>query len=192
MKTDAPLAGLRAVIARPAARVALDATDLGLLRLLASDARVSQRQLAHQLGVSAPTVADRMNRLERSGVIRGYSVEVDWDAVGYGLKAYLSVTTAQGFDIGDIMRRLWDIAEVEDVALVAGRFDLLVRIRVRDEAHLRALLIDQIWTVAGLAGTETLLGMAEMPAKAFTRGLIDAITCRHLAVQSSNEEGVLP
>jgi Lrp/AsnC family transcriptional regulator for asnA, asnC and gidA len=175
VKVDAPLARLRPVIAKPAAHVQVDATDLALLRLLAGDARISQRQLAQKLGISAPTVGDRMSRLERNGVIRRYGVEIDWDAIGYGLKVYLSVTTTGGFDIGVIMRRLWEIAEVEDLTLVAGRLDLIARLRVRDHAHLRAILLDQIWTIPGMAGTETLISMAEMPAKAFTAGLLDVM-----------------
>lgn len=175
MKVDAPLARLRSVIAQPAERVPVDTTDLALLRLLATDSRISQRQLAQKLGISAPTVGDRMSRLERNGVIRRYGVEIGWDSIGYGLKVYLSVTTADGFDIGVIMRRLWEIAEVEDVTLVAGRLDLIARLRVRDHAHVRAVLLDQIWTIPGMAGTETLFSMAEMPAKAFTAGLLDVM-----------------
>lgn len=175
MKVDAPLARLRSVIAKPAERVQVDATDLALLRLLASDARLSQRQLAQKLGISAPTVGDRMSRLERNGVIRRYGVEIDWESIGYGLTVYLSVTTAGGFDIGVIMARLWEIAEVEDLTLVAGRLDLIARLRVRDHAHVRAVLLDQIWTIPGMAGTETLISMAEMPAKAFTAGLLDVM-----------------
>jgi Lrp/AsnC family leucine-responsive transcriptional regulator len=173
--TDAPLARLRAVAAPPVTPVSLDATDLALLRLLADDARISQRQLAQRLGVSAPTVGDRMARLERNGVIRGYGVDIDWEAIGYGLKVYLSVTVATGFDVGEMMRRLWAIPEVEDVTLVTGRLDLIAQLRARDHAHLRALLVDQVWTISGMAGTETLIGMADMPAKPFAAGLLDAM-----------------
>jgi Lrp/AsnC family leucine-responsive transcriptional regulator len=173
--TDAPLAGLRAIAAPPALPVSVDSTDLALLRLLAGDARISQRQLAQRLGVSAPTVGDRMARLERNGVIRSYGVDIDWESIGYGLKVYLSVTVASGFDVGEMMRRLWAIAEVEDVTLVTGRLDLIARLRARDHAHLRALLVDQVWTIPGMAGTETLIGMADMPTKPFASGLLDAM-----------------
>ena len=61
----APLSGLVDVVARPARPVALDAVDLDLLRLLASDARMSQRRLARDLGMSPPAVGERIARLER-------------------------------------------------------------------------------------------------------------------------------
>lgn len=175
VKVDAPRATIGLVADHRAPRVALDATDLALLRLLASNVRLSRRKFAQELHISAPTVGERIARLERKGVIRSYSVDIDWNAVGYGLKVFLSVTAADGFDIGEIMAGLWKIAEVEDVTLVTGNFDMLVRLRVRDADHLRTLLMGDIWMIPGLARTETLIGIAEMPPKPFTTGLIDAI-----------------
>ena len=80
---SAPLARLSEVCSKAAPRVELDDLDLALLRALAADARQSQRALARQIEMSPPAVADRLARLERSGVIRGYRVEVDWAALGY-------------------------------------------------------------------------------------------------------------
>jgi Lrp/AsnC family leucine-responsive transcriptional regulator len=174
-RLDASLAGLAKVAAKPRAAVPLDDIDLALLRHLAEHARISQRRLAARLGVSAPTVSERMSRLERSGVIRGYSAQIDWDAVGYGVSVYLSVTAAAGYDTAEIMRSLWEIAEVEDVMIVTGSLDMLAKLRVRDHGHLRTLLMERIWQIPGMQRTETLIGMAEMPPKNFAAGLLDHI-----------------
>lgn len=165
--TGSSLAGLAELASPPRPAVPLDDVDLRLLKLLTLDSRTSQRQLAAQLGVSAPTVGERMSRLERLGVIRGYSVDVDWEALGFGMLVYLSVTVVPGESIADVMRRMWDITEVEEVTVVTGSLDMLVRVRVRDHAHLRSLLINDIWQLTGLQGTETMTGMAEMPPKDF-------------------------
>ena len=74
----------------------MDDFDLALLRALAADARQSQRALARQIEMSPPAVADRLARLERSGAIRGYRVDVDWAALGYPVVVYLAVTAAAG------------------------------------------------------------------------------------------------
>ena len=68
----APLAKLAEVSAPPRPEVEVDDFDLALLRALAADSRQSQRALARQIEMSPPAVADRLARLERSGVIRGY------------------------------------------------------------------------------------------------------------------------
>ncbi len=153
--------------------VPLDDIDLALIRMLCRDSRTSQRQLARQLGVSAPTVGERIARLERVGVLRGYTVLLDWEALGYGVRVYLSVTAGDGFDVAAIMKSLWAIPEVEDVSIVTGSMDMVVRMRVRDHAHLRALLLDHVWQIQGMQRTETHIAMAEMPAKDYAALLLD-------------------
>jgi Lrp/AsnC family leucine-responsive transcriptional regulator len=160
------------VAASAVASVPLDELDIALLQELSSDGRASQRSLAATLGVSTPTIGERMARLEKSGVISGYAAQIDWGAVGFTETVYLSVTAEAGYDVADIMRSLWAIPEVQDVNLVTGELDLLVRLRVRDNTHLRSVLMDSVWQLAGMQGTSTLLSVAEMPRKNFARALL--------------------
>lgn len=169
---DAPLAGLVHLSPAPAAPVPLDDVDLALLRLLAQDARTSQRSLARKLGMSPPAIGDRLARLERTGVIRGYSVVVDWAAAGFPVVVYLAITTAQGHDLGPVMAEVGRLAEVETVTIVTGDLDLLVRLRVRDYTHLRAVLLEKVWQISGVQRTETYLSIAEGPPKNFVAELV--------------------
>ncbi|MFK0007696.1 Lrp/AsnC family transcriptional regulator [Paenarthrobacter sp. NPDC090520] len=171
-REGASLAGVRRVTAPTVTPTPLDELDLALLKELVTDARASQRTLAATLGVSAPTIGERMARLERTGVIRGYSAQVNWSAVGFTEIVFLSVTASEGSDVAEIMAQLWEIPEVQDVNLVTGNLDLLVRLRVRDNNHLKALLMDKIWQIAGTQGTSTMMTVAEMPPKAFAQDLI--------------------
>jgi DNA-binding Lrp family transcriptional regulator len=169
------LSGLASTAIQPRQAVPLDDLDLRLLTLLSQDCRSSQRQLAGQLGISAPTVGERMGRLERAGVIRSYSVQVDWEALGYGMSVWLSVSAAPGHDLAEVMRVLWDVTEVEEVSAVTGSLDLLVRVRVRDHAHMRSLLLNELWHVPGLQGTETMVALAEMAPKPFLTDILEQL-----------------
>lgn len=166
-----PLAELSSVVGTPLQPVPLDNVDRRLLALLAADARFSRRQLGRALNMSAPAVGARLSRLEQAGVIRGYSVDIDWAAAGYPLQAYLAITATA--NLGAVLRAFHAIPEVEDVAVVAGSMDLLARVRLRDHAHLRTLMFDQVWKIPGVTRTETFLSLAEMPAKQFARQLIE-------------------
>jgi Lrp/AsnC family leucine-responsive transcriptional regulator len=166
-----PLAELGTVVGTPLPAVQLDRVDRRLLALLAADARISQRKLGRELNMSAPAVGVRLARLERAGVIRNYTVDIDWAAAGYPLLAYLAITATA--NLGGVLRAFHALPEVEDVAVVAGSMDLLARLRLRDHAHLRALMFEQVWKIPGVQRTETFLGLAEMPAKQFTRLLIE-------------------
>ncbi len=168
---DAPLSGLVNVAGSPPTTVALDDVDRRLLRLLAQDARVSQRRLARELRMSPPAIGERIARLERAGVIRGYRVDVDWSALGY-VTVYLAVTAIQGADQSRIMTDLHRLPEVQDVLVVTGSMDMLTRLRLRDHTHLRKFLLEHVWQVPGIQRTETFLSLAEMPSKEFSVDLL--------------------
>ncbi|RSM76775.1 Lrp/AsnC family transcriptional regulator [Kibdelosporangium aridum] len=167
-----PLGAIADHTSAPSDPVPLDTTDLQLLLLLSQDARTSQRSLARELGMSAPAVADRIARLQRLGVIEGYGIRLNWSTLGYPTIAYLTVTAGQGYEQGPIMSALAELPEVEEVLLVTGNVDMLVRVRVRDHTHLRELLINGVWQIEGIQRTETSLSVAEMKPKNTTSELL--------------------
>jgi Lrp/AsnC family transcriptional regulator, leucine-responsive regulatory protein len=175
---SAPLARLSEVTSAAAAKVDVDDLDLALLRALAADARQSQRALARQIEMSPPAVADRLARLERSGAIRGYRVEVDWAALGYPVVVYLAVTAGPGMDLSEIIEAIHALPEAQDMSVVTGGLDLLVRLRVRDHAHLRELLLAEIFQIPGVQRTETFLSLADVEPENFTAALLEQMTHR--------------
>jgi Lrp/AsnC family transcriptional regulator for asnA, asnC and gidA len=176
-----PLGSIGGYAAVPSEPAALDVTDLRLLKLLSDDARTSQRSLARELGMSAPAVADRLARLHRQGVITGYGARLDWSALGYPTIVHLTVTAMQGYEQGTIMERLAALPEVEEVLLVTGDIDMLVRVRVRDHTHLRDLLINGIWQIEGIQRTETSLTIAESRPKNTASELLSDMIARETA-----------
>jgi Lrp/AsnC family leucine-responsive transcriptional regulator len=157
------------------ATLTLDAIDLAILVLLLRDARSSVRKIAAGVGMSAPAVSERISRLERHGVIRGYRAEVDWARLGYGLTAYLMITGVQGWEQIETVGALRQLREVESVEVVTGTADLVVRIRVKDQAHLRECLFERIWKVPGVHRTETMICLSEDSAKPFALELAESL-----------------
>jgi Lrp/AsnC family transcriptional regulator for asnA, asnC and gidA len=173
---SAPLAKLAEVTAPAAPPADLDDLDLALLRALAEDARQSQRALARRIEMSPPAVADRLARLERSGVIRGYRVDIDWAALGYPVVVYLAVTAGPGMELTEIITAIGALPEAEEMSVVTGSLDLLVRLRVRDHAHLRELLLSKIFQINGVQRTETFLSLADMEPGNFAAAMLDQMS----------------
>jgi Lrp/AsnC family leucine-responsive transcriptional regulator len=176
--SSAPLAKLGEVAPPATPKVEVDDFDLALLRELASDARQSQRSLARAIEMSAPAVADRLARLERGGVIRGYRVDIDWAALGYPVVVYVAVTASAGMDLSEIIKAISSLPEIEDMSVVTGGLDLLARFRVRDHAHLRELLLTEIFTINGVQRTETFLSLADVEPANFTASLLEQMSER--------------
>lgn len=120
----------------------LDSIDGAILRTLAADARTSMSNLAKSVGLSAPSVAERVRRLEEAGVIRGYAAVIDPTALGLPLAAYLRIRPMPGQynQVADVLRRLPAVVECDRVT---GEDCFVAKAHVRDVAELEAL-IDEI------------------------------------------------
>jgi Lrp/AsnC family transcriptional regulator, leucine-responsive regulatory protein len=182
---SAPLARLTEVCSVAAPKVDVDDLDLALLGALARDARQSQRALAREIEMSPPAVADRLARLERSGAIRGYRVDVDWAALGYPVVVYLAVTAGPGMDLSEIIEAIRALPEAQDMSVVTGGLDLLVRLRVRDHAHLRELLLAEIFQINGVQRTETFLSLADVEPDNFTAAMLEQMSQRRSEARKS-------
>jgi DNA-binding Lrp family transcriptional regulator len=167
--------GLTPAVAGQAALepVSLDDVDLAILDLLVRDARASQRRIAREVGMSPPAVAERIGRLERAGVIRGYRAELDRARLGFSMVVYVSVIAVNTLKHPDeMLTALRALPEVEDVSIVAGPMDLMLRLRVRDHEHLRQCLFDKIWKLPGVNRTETFLSLSATDTKPIDLDLI--------------------
>ena len=117
----------------------LDATNIGLLRELEADARLSLAELGRRVGLSSPAVADRLGRLEEAGVIRGYRAEIDPRALGYQLAVVLRIRPAprELKKVGELARRTPEVVECQRIS---GDDCYLMKAHVRDVEHMEEVI----------------------------------------------------
>ncbi|HEY3771696.1 MAG TPA: Lrp/AsnC family transcriptional regulator [Solirubrobacteraceae bacterium] len=117
----------------------LDATNLRLLAELQADARLSLAELGRRVALSSPAVAERVARLEREGVIRGYHAELDPRALGYALSAVIRAKPAprQLHLVGEVAKRT---PEVVDCRRVTGEDCYVMTVHVRSVEHLEEVI----------------------------------------------------
>jgi len=117
----------------------LDETNRRILAELADDPRLSMSALGRRIGMSAPAVTERVQRLERLGVIRGYRLDIDPGALGYPIAAWVRVRPALGH--GKIAEQIAARQpEVVECHRITGEDCLLMRVQVRDVADLDRVL----------------------------------------------------
>ena len=134
----------------------LDGTDLEILDLLAADARRTLADIAARVSLSAPAVKRRIARLERLGVITGFTVLIDEAKLGRPLEAFAELRFAGNTTVDEISAVAAELPEVLAVFTVAGDPDALVWIRVRDVGHLKTV-VDQLRRRGNVTGTKTMM-----------------------------------
>jgi DNA-binding Lrp family transcriptional regulator len=134
-----------------------DDTDRALIALLQAHARASTADLARQLGVARTTVVARLAKLERDGVITGYTARLAADTAE-GVQAYVGITVSPKA-ARLVMQRLSSLPELRQLSSVSGEFDYLALLRVATTARLDGLL-DEIGEIDGVVKTTTSVVLA--------------------------------
>jgi Lrp/AsnC family transcriptional regulator, leucine-responsive regulatory protein len=134
----------------------LDATDLEIVELLREDARRTLADVGERVSLSAPAVKRRVDRLERDGVILGYTALVDHALLGRPLQAFTELRFAGNLPVDQIAGIAQDIPEVQTIFTTAGDPDALAWIRVRDVDDLKRV-IDLLRRSGRVTGTKTLM-----------------------------------
>jgi Lrp/AsnC family leucine-responsive transcriptional regulator len=151
----------------------LDALDLRILDLLVQDGRRSASEIGRLVNLSPAATKRRIDRLEDSGYIRGYTAILDHTKLGRHLEAFAELRFAPGTQVGDIDHALDDLPELVESFTVAGDPDALVRLRVDDVDHLKRV-IDRIRQSrrgsAKVIGTKTLIVLGTSTGPAGTWG----------------------
>ena len=138
--------------------------DKHLLRLLQRDGRMSYAELARQVGLSTTPCKERVKRLERMGVIRGYQAVLEPKLLDAGLVVFvqirLSRTSQEVF--AEFKRSASALPEVQECYLVTGDFDYLIKARVADMAAYRSFLGEKLLTLAGVQESTSYVVMEQV------------------------------
>lgn len=146
------------IVRAPAAPSGVDAVDQVLLRLLQTDARMPNRELAERADIAPSTCHGRVRRLIDAGVIRGFFADIDPASVGRTLRAMVAVSL-QSDARGQIRHFVGQIAardEIIDVFFLAGSDDYLLHVAVADTEELRGF-VEMLNARPEVAGTTTSL-----------------------------------
>jgi Lrp/AsnC family transcriptional regulator, leucine-responsive regulatory protein len=142
----------------------MDDTDRKLLRLLQADGRMSNVELSRQAHLSQAATHERVRRLQADGVIEGYTVRLNAANLGRGLLVFIEITldrtSTAAFD--DFAAAIARAPEVLECHMVAGGFDYLVKVRVRDMDAYRRFLGETLSRLPGIRQTHTYTVMEEV------------------------------
>ncbi|HBQ94994.1 MAG: Lrp/AsnC family transcriptional regulator [Firmicutes bacterium] len=135
----------------------LDHIDRQILVIMQDNARIPLQELADRVGVSRPTMHDRVKKLVQRGYISKFHTDIDPDHMGYPVLAWVGLLTEQGESAHRTLDELREIPEIEAAYVVTGHFDILVKVRAQTNSHLQRILFEKIDRVFGFQRSETMI-----------------------------------
>ena len=132
----------------------IDKIDLTILGILQGNGRTSNAEIARQVGMAPSAVLERMRKLERKGIIKGFEAVLNPKDVGFTLTAFTFVRADEGVGSTEIGKGLARVPGVLEVHYTAGQDSYLVKVRARDTEHLQEIL-QQFGAIPGVRDTRT-------------------------------------
>jgi Lrp/AsnC family leucine-responsive transcriptional regulator len=140
----------------------MDVTDRKIVDLLQADCRATQQEIAKKVGLSQPSVADRIRKLEEAKVILGYTARVDPRALGHDITAFIGVSIEHPKYFDTFARRVLALPDILECHRVAGPESYLLKVRTRTTGTLDQLLVEHVRVIPGVSSTHTTIVLASI------------------------------
>lgn len=144
----------------------LDSKDFVILDALKENSSLSHREISRKTKIPLTTVHHRIKKMQKNGVIKKYSIELDWEKVGKSISAYVMVSANQQFAgkkvfQQDITKQIRKFSSVETVDIVTGQTDILVKVRCKDVKDLDKFITQDLRSIDGVDKTVSMLVLEE-------------------------------
>ncbi|WP_440999155.1 Lrp/AsnC family transcriptional regulator [Fodinibius sp. SL11] len=130
----------------------LDHIDRKILTILQQDGRIANNKLAEKVGLTTTPTLERVKRLEREGIIKGYSARVDEEAIGKGLVVFCSLRLAvhQMHTLDEVCDQINEMTEIQSCYHITGDSDFLLKIVVKDMPAYEKFMHDKLTRLPGI------------------------------------------
>jgi Lrp/AsnC family transcriptional regulator for asnA, asnC and gidA len=133
----------------------LDFINKEIIRKLSEDGRLPFSELAKQLKISNSLVHQRVKKLQESGVITGFSVQIQPKAMGYESFTYTGIVTKEARFAYSIAENLKKIPGITECHWVSGKYALFIKIVAKNNEELRKILYEQVHNIEGVGSTDS-------------------------------------
>lgn len=137
----------------------IDELDGRLIAALSANPRIGIQELSNRLGIARATVYSRLEKLDTSGVLTGFGPSIDFDKIGYGVTAFITIELQQG-RFGDVVPVLEAMPQVIEAHALAGEGDIICRVVARSNDHLMEV-VQEILSTPGVRRSRTAISLEQ-------------------------------
>nr|WP_295867187.1 Lrp/AsnC family transcriptional regulator [uncultured Chitinophaga sp.] len=136
----------------------LDEKDMGILRLLQQDAKMTIRDIARQLNLSTTPVYERIRKMEQAGVIRQYAAIVDPRKINKGMTVLVYITLKEHNKKNGkkFIQEIVSFQEVTECLNISGEFDFMIKVQVKDMDEYREFYVNKLGELDNLSHTQSI------------------------------------
>ena len=139
----------------------MDSIDIKILNALQRNSRTSTTNISKELKISNVATQQRIQKLEKAGVIKGYTALLDRESLGYKTMAYLGIFLDKAKDYPSVLKKLNEIPEVTEAHFTTGNYSIFAKILAKDNKHLMQILSHQLQPIKGISRTETFISLEQ-------------------------------
>ena len=141
-------------------KIKLDDIDHQILDILIDNTRVPFTDISKRLLISAGTVHVRVKKMEDAGIIKGSSLNLDYEKLGYSFIAYIGIYLEKNNMTLEVLKSLESILYITVAHITTGKFNIYCKLRARDTKHAKDLIF-MIDDIEGISRTETMISLEE-------------------------------
>lgn len=147
----------------------LDDIDIKLIDSLGRDSSTTFVELARQIGISDATVHIRVRRLMSEGVIKKFTISLDYDLLGYDHLAFVGINFKPSVNVDATIDKLVNLEEVLELYEMHNSYDVFLKIRAKDFNHLRDIVENKIRALPNILNTELIIALKSRKEKQIVR-----------------------
>lgn len=138
----------------------LDEIDQQILAILIENARIPYTDIAKTMNISAGTVHVRVKKMEESGLLKGTTLNLDYEDLGYNFVSYVGLFLEKNHQTQFVIERMYEIPYITTVSVVSGKYNIFCKIRAKNAKHAKEIIY-QINDIQGVMRTETMISLEE-------------------------------
>lgn len=139
----------------------IDSIDLNILNQLLKNSRTSTTQISKSTNISNVATQQRISKMEKSGIIKGYTAILDYTLLGYKTVAYIGLFLEKAKNYKTVISHLEKVPQISEAHFTTGNYSIFAKIHARDNIHLMEVLSDKIQSIDGISRTETFISLHE-------------------------------
>lgn len=143
----------------------LEEKDLKIFKILKENSRMTTDKISRQTAIPATTVHNRIKKMVKQGIIKRYTIDVNYEKIGKTLSAYILITVdyplLQGNSQQQLAKKIKSYESVHEISIVAGGTDIIVKVIVKDVHELNDFITMKLRKIKGVEKTQTFIILDE-------------------------------